>query len=431
MSQFNLTTQLTDYQTQLQRLQNPDPTALPTKTDIYNLLLQRDNLHRYLQHADRVNPSDLLKLRELDEQLKQSGDAIAQILPPDKLADWRQEMPYHSDQWWWHLEKYTSPHPRDQLDWLWRSGAVVGWVLNLSLAVALSTRLFVSGAGVPGAITVISSSLLAFVQNRTETRDRVNKAVLQRVLNRVPSHWQAEAQCGVSVGVLGLLLLMWMGGLPLMSRIYSVRGLLQQEHGNYQTAEQSYQKAIAINPNNARAHYNLGTLYEDLNDLEQAKAAYQVAARSPDFPRAYNNLSRLYLLEEDYRSAAPLLHEGLLSLPSQVGHTEDVEYALNKNLGWLEQKQDNHDAARTYLNRALRIAQTRDLNPSSSHCLLAQLPPDPENPDPQASLEHWLQCCQQEINEAQPEEYEWLELARQRLAQENQECFARKPPVSP
>jgi tetratricopeptide (TPR) repeat protein len=40
----------------------------------------------------------------------------------------------------------------------------------------------------------------------------------------------------------------------------------------------NYQKAIALNQSYAQAHYNLGLLYEDLQQFDKANAEYQLGA---------------------------------------------------------------------------------------------------------------------------------------------------------
>ncbi|MEQ3634048.1 tetratricopeptide repeat protein [Thalassolituus sp.] len=60
--------------------------------------------------------------------------------------------------------------------------------------------------------------------------------------------------------------------------VHRVRALPQRELGLFAEAEQSYKAAIACNPTDAEAHYNLGILYDLYrNDLVSALAEYKQA----------------------------------------------------------------------------------------------------------------------------------------------------------
>ena len=205
-------------------------------------------------------------------------------------------------------------------------------------------------------------------------------------------------------------------------------GHIDYSKGNLGSAEENYKKAIAINPDNKFAYYNLGNLYEDLKQIKEAKSAYLVAIRSRELPQAYNNLGRLYILDKDYTNAAAFLSQGLEQVLSNQGVADpsEVKYTLYKNLGWLEFAQGNTDEAQEHLKEALKIAkqaqkQTGEaFNAGAANCLMAQIAR--MNKTPQASY-HSQQCCKQ-ASLTQPEEYEWLSQARHHLARENKECEA-------
>lgn len=65
--------------------------------------------------------------------------------------------------------------------------------------------------------------------------------------------------------------------------------------GNVQEAAALFQKVLAINPNNADAHYNLGAIAEQQGNLQEALNHYQAAAKSnpqdKDFVEAYQAVS--------------------------------------------------------------------------------------------------------------------------------------------
>jgi Tfp pilus assembly protein PilF len=87
-----------------------------------------------------------------------------------------------------------------------------------------------------------------------------------------------------------------------------------QELGRLEDAQASYRKAIAIKPDLAEAHSNLGTILQELGRLEGAQASYRKAiAIKPDLALAYGNLGatlqelgRLEDAEASYRKAISL-----------------------------------------------------------------------------------------------------------------------------
>ena len=74
--------------------------------------------------------------------------------------------------------------------------------------------------------------------------------------------------------------------------------------GHSQAAEQAFQRAIALNPNRPDSHYNLGNLYNDNDQPEQAVAAYRASlALEANGPLVWHNLG-IALRELDQLDAA-------------------------------------------------------------------------------------------------------------------------------
>ena len=73
---------------------------------------------------------------------------------------------------------------------------------------------------------------------------------------------------------------------------------------NYEKAKEAYEKAIELDPKDARAYNNLANVYYEEKDYEKAKEAYEKAIElDPNFAGAYNNLGILYYKEKDYEKA--------------------------------------------------------------------------------------------------------------------------------
>jgi tetratricopeptide (TPR) repeat protein len=73
-------------------------------------------------------------------------------------------------------------------------------------------------------------------------------------------------------------------------------GRLYQLDGDVRGAKRHYELALAIAPSHELANYNLGTVFDELDDLDRAVSFYK---KAPDIPDAHFNLSRLHELEGD------------------------------------------------------------------------------------------------------------------------------------
>ena len=69
-------------------------------------------------------------------------------------------------------------------------------------------------------------------------------------------------------------------------------------------AEEHYKRALAIDPNYALAHFNLGNLYDEQNDPALALTHYNEALRlHPNYADAHYNLALLYQSLRDVMGA--------------------------------------------------------------------------------------------------------------------------------
>ena len=77
-------------------------------------------------------------------------------------------------------------------------------------------------------------------------------------------------------------------------------GIILQGLGRLDEAEASYTHAIVLNPDYAKAHYNLGIILQGLGRFDEAEVSYtQVIALKPDYAIAHNRLLKcLYQLNK-------------------------------------------------------------------------------------------------------------------------------------
>ena len=257
------------------------------------------------------------------------------------------------------------------------AGGFLPWLLA-SIAISLTTDVLgrFLGDGWPAIAALIVQSvlgLLAIVAAAITilslirpTHPIVVKAAGSGVLNAPQKVQRAVILTGIALVIaLGL----WLS-LPVFARYYNEQGAAFQyrKEPDLARARELYQRAIKLRPSYAQAHYNLAAVQEDLQ-AEKAIEEYRLAIRydSHIYP-AYNNLARLYLLrvkDDDYESA--------LNLLSQAGdlapRDENVQYSLNKNLGWANYALKHYAMAELYLRRAIALSSQQ--SGAAAHCLLA------------------------------------------------------------
>lgn len=180
---------------------------------------------------------------------------------------------------WW---KFPQPlDPRDRLDWLWSGLTLACLTASLSLLMDISSKFFESGPDLFGSFTVVSQSVLTLLAGGsalTQTGREATETLLQRV-GFSKYRWN-EAKFGIA-------------------SLYSQWGRNNVQAGELSSAQNNYQRSLQLNPNNAKTHYSLGKVYDDLQKNEQAEAQYQLAVKG-GVPQAYIRLSRLYILNRKH-----------------------------------------------------------------------------------------------------------------------------------
>ncbi len=198
---------------------------------------------------------------------------------------------------WW---KFPQPlDPRDRLDWLWSGLTLACLTASLSLLMDISSKFFESGPDLFGSFTVVSQSVLTLLAGGsalTQTGREATETLLQRV-GFSKYRWN-EAKFGIAAGLL-LLLIGIHPNLPQIASLSSQWGRNNVQAGELSSAQNNYQRSLQLNPNNAKTHYSLGKVYDDLQKNEQAEAQYQLAVKG-GVPQAYIRLSRLYILNRKH-----------------------------------------------------------------------------------------------------------------------------------
>lgn len=396
------------------------------KQEVLEVLNARDNLHLALGQSTQLGVPLLDEIHSLDQQLEAHSIIMVQAFD---FKSYRQSFVKAADHWWWFLDR----NPQFS-DWIYRGGTTLAWAATIGLLVDISSRFLIGGAGFVGLSAVALSNLIALLKARSDFT-KLGKEGTQLILRRfkISKTGQSRFLFGSTALLSGIFFIFFLL-LPQFSKKYNQLGKEAQASGKLGSAERNYRLAISLNSDNKDAHYNLGTFYEDIQDLEQAETQYLIAIRG-EFPEAYNNLARLYLKPSDQKTskAIGLLNQGL-SLANDQQSFPEIKYSLYKNLGWAHFQKAKYPEAESALEAAIAISEQPDATyitrPASAHCLLAQTQDKLNNPD---SIQVWQRCCQLG-NSSNPEEDDWLLLARDRLTQEgfdfNQSCRPTATPIS-
>lgn len=134
---------------------------------------------------------------------------------------------------------------------------------------------------------------------------------------------------------------------PMMPRPQVNLGQALLEQGRYEESIAASQRALALDPDLALAHYNLATAYLSLHHLDTAEAYYRRALElRPDLVQAHVNLGNA-LLEQGQPAQAAACYRRALELQPHA--------SLSHNLGTAYLAMDRPDSAAACFRQALAL----------------------------------------------------------------------------
>jgi tetratricopeptide (TPR) repeat protein len=105
---------------------------------------------------------------------------------------------------------------------------------------------------------------------------------------------------------------------------YCNLGIIESKQGNSSKAFDCFTTCLKHNPRHSEAHYNLGNLYFDVNDLRLAQVHYEMAAEvEPCFANVYFNLALVRALTHDLAAAISALMRYQELVPEADRHPAD------------------------------------------------------------------------------------------------------------
>jgi tetratricopeptide (TPR) repeat protein len=357
----NVITQYCQMVEALQCTQGPWP-----EEQLLACLLTRDTISHKLKASGLDNMALTHQLFVADRAMRALTPRMADVAA---IPHWRESLQPSGDAWWWFPLAAPSTHWWDRLDWLFNGLTLIAIAVTLSFMADIATRFYQEGFDLVGALTIVLPTLLALL-----SAGSIFSATIGEAMNRAMQRFRIHARHR-SVAHFGVALVVWLVvvgvwiNLPGISRAYNDRGETQRAQGQLAHARRDLERAIKLDPRNAVAHYNLGSVYEELFSDEPAMKEYQIAATA-GLDLAYNNLGRLYIMRGAYDQAVQVLQKALWQFQSDGKPSEaHTRYNVWKNLGWARVGQQRFYEARSSLDQALALRP----DAAPAHCLLGKV----------------------------------------------------------
>jgi tetratricopeptide (TPR) repeat protein len=105
---------------------------------------------------------------------------------------------------------------------------------------------------------------------------------------------------------------------------YCNLGIIESQKGNTSKAFDCFTTSLKHDPRHFEAHYNLGNLYFDVNDLRLAQVHYEIAAEvEPASPNVYFNLALVQAINNELAAAINALTKYQQLAPEDEGRNAD------------------------------------------------------------------------------------------------------------
>jgi Flp pilus assembly protein TadD len=147
--------------------------------------------------------------------------------------------------------------------------------------------------------------------------------------------------------------------------VWYLLGRTKYNEGRYDEAASSFRHALVLQPRHIEAENNLGLCWRELNNLDQAKAAFQSAVdwqgNVPSDPQPYLNLGTVLVDQGDFETAIRHLSMAAALSPDNP--------KIHEELGVAYEAQGNLPKAQAELERAIVLAP----DTSGLHFKLANL----------------------------------------------------------
>jgi hypothetical protein len=346
-----------------------------SRTEVLDLLLARDRIARMLTAEEEGDASLLDRVSQLDQRMKDKVRLVIAGVGRLTFRQWRETLRPPDEHWWWRLDEHMAGSQfRAKY-----AGALIIWIL---IAISLSYIVDVVRRFLSGGVDVLSTSLQGLIALLVgSTLVQVAWQMVEGSKN--PSNvvkverrkWTRDVLTVVLVALAVTIYLY----LPRVSKFYSDRCANYLLDFNQSSAIYNCQRAVSLQPENARAHWVLGKVYESVFSYDKAHAEFEASILQDDkLCRAYSDLAYSYLVRRnDPTNALKLLNNGLIKCQSRAEQdpplTEEelrkTMYSLLKNRAWAHMATGALFLAEQDVNAALGL---NDIG-AEAFCLRAQI----------------------------------------------------------
>ena len=141
----------------------------------------------------------------------------------------------------------------------------------------------------------------------------------------------------------------------IIETLFTYGGYLNDEYTlQYHEAKEMFKRIIQIDPNNYRAHYNLGIANFNLENIEQAKQCYEKAIKiKPDYKHCFYNMGLIYEEEGNLQEALKYYNKAL-EIDSHFIYAINARNQILTNLESLKEENTN-------LNQHKNLEQLKSL----------------------------------------------------------------------
>lgn len=327
--------------------------ALTAPSDLLPALLARDRVAAQQQATGALPAEAAARLVTLDARLRDQATHLS--LP--ELANWRQTLNPPTAAWWWRLDERAVARAQ-AADLFWNALAGTFTLLTAALTAQILPRLW---DGAPDLVSVFGSlvTLILTASPLVKQGREVGAWLVEHAL-KVRQTRRAEALAALT-GLAFALVFALRLALPAVAVGYNNRGFAARQAQQYALAQRSFQRAVALHPDNAVAAYNLAEVYWRLHEPDKARDWYARAiAADLDFVPAYRGLGHLHNAQGRPTEAEAILTAGLAVADAASTAQPDViaRYELLANLGWAYVAQAQPALAQRALEDALALEDT-------------------------------------------------------------------------
>lgn len=232
----------------------------------------------------------------------------------------------------------------NEFDWLWRGLSLAFMAASQVILISFTSLFFSNNKILAGVLLLCQFGLGKFVVDNLGDKHQYFFQKLVYYL-KVPQEWEWEIIMVISFLIFGLSLGVNVYIPEAYSNYLNQQGEALIKERKYYEAQELFESANSIFPNNPQTLHYLGFLADLFQEKDKAEKYYR---KSISNIYSLNNLARMYIKSGKYNEAVQLLLNGIT-----VAEDNRTKYYLYKNLGEARIGQGVFDEAIANLNKAI------------------------------------------------------------------------------